>query len=79
MAGDAVAVPTSMSIQAGLDQVEAAIKEAHEVVSGMAVANTDESTAPVEEGAEACLSRCQGELQRLIARLAGLRDRVGHL
>ena len=76
---EAVAVPTSASIQAGLDQLEAAIKEAHDVVSGIAAASADEGTAPAEEGAEACLSRCQGEMQSLIARLAGLRDRVGRL
>ena len=76
---EAVAVPTNASIQVGLDQLETAIKEAHIVVSEIATATTDESAAPAEEGAEACLSRCQGELQRLIARLTGLRDRVGRL
>ena len=75
----AVEVPTSASIQAGLDQLEAAIKEAHDVVSGMVVTSADGNTAPAEDGAEACLSRCQGEMQSLIARLAGLRDRVGRL
>ena len=75
-------VPTpTVSIAARLDQMEAAIGEAHALVdgiAGLAVSDAMEKQ-PNPVGAEACLDRCQAHMQQLISRLASIRDRVGQL
>lgn len=77
--GATVPSPPTISIAARLDQLAAAIHEAHEVVDGIAPAGAAEELKDAAPGVEAQLGRCQDEMQHLITRLAGVRDRVGQL
>lgn len=74
-----LAPPLGTSVQARLEQLEAAIGEAHTIVAGITPINEAEEKQPDAGGADACLDRCQGQMQKLIVRLTDLRDRVGHL
>ncbi len=75
-----VVATEAVSVAAHLDQLEAAIKEAHEVVDGIAPSGAEErAEQPQAPGAEAGLVRCQEQMQHLISRLADVRDRVGLL
>ena len=74
-----VAVPASLSVAARLDQLHAAIRDAHEIVDGLTPRSTDQGQPDQAAGVEATLDRCQAEMQQLNDRLREVRDRVGQL
>ncbi len=67
------------SIAAKLDQLGAAIAEAHEILDGITGPQASAEGQPTAPGAEAGLDRCQERTQELIARLRSVRGRVGQL
>ena len=77
--GATVTAAPTISMAARLDQLAAAIYEAHAVMDDIAPETTAEEKMDAPSGAEAQLGRCQDEMQYLITRLAGVRDRVGQL
>ncbi len=82
MAGEtATAPPTAESIglQAQLDQLEAAILEAHRHIDRSASRDADKDADINAPGAEATATRCIEEMQDLNSRLDSLVGRVGTL
>ena len=71
-------VAESVGLQAQLDQIEAAILEAHRHVDRAAQRDGDSDSANAP-GAEATAARCIGEMTKLNERLDGLVGRVGQL
>ena len=82
MAGEIATEPTSVAesvgLQAQLDQLEAAILEAHRHIDKSIPRDTDESDVNAP-GAEATATRCIDAMTNLNTRLEGLVGRVGHL
>ncbi len=80
MASGTVATPVQevVSLSARLDQLQAAIDEAHLILSDIVPRDQDENKG-AEMGAEALLDHCQHDVQELITRLIDIRNRVGAL
>ena len=83
MAGEAPTETTpateSVGLQAQLDQLEAAILEAHRHIDKSAPRDGAEDQQVDAPGAEATAARCIDAMTNLNTRLDGLVGRVGHL
>jgi hypothetical protein len=72
-------VTEELSLQAKLEQIEAAIVTAHGHVAEIVEAPTDENPSPDATGADAAAHRCIDGLAVLNERLARLSQRIGTL
>ncbi len=68
-----------VNLQQHLEQIEAAIAEAHKAVSRFTNVPPGAQGQSAESGAVAAANRCQSELQNLIGRINAIADRVGEL
>lgn len=69
----------AVSLQAQMEQLEAAAREAHGIIDGILNEGQDASSTTDEAGAEAAGHRVMQSLQSLISRLNGVASRVGTL
>lgn len=75
-----VATPVAPSLQAGLDQLEAGIMRAHELLDQTTPRSTeDEPTTEPAPSAQDALLRCQGKVEALNERLERVVQAVGKL
>ena len=75
----AMTTPEVLSLAARLDQLEAAVLEAHSILDRIASRTEEEAKDPRGEGAMACINRCQDRMAELNKRLADTANRVGSL
>lgn len=75
----AQAAPAILSVQQRLDQIGAAIEEAHTICRTMMIFDEAIEKTPTEEGALPGADRCINQLALLNERLNMISERVGHL
>lgn len=73
------ATPVAPSLQAGLDQLEAGILRAHELLDQTAPRSGEEPTTEPAPSAADALLRCQGKVEALNERLEHVVHAVGRL
>jgi hypothetical protein len=74
-----VATPVAPSLQAGLDQLEAGIMRAHELLDQTAPRSGEAPEQGISVGAEDALRRCQDKVEGLNMRLEHVVGAVGQL
>lgn len=68
-----------LSVQASLEQLEAAFAETHEIFSDMLTEDADSVDAAYPNGVRGSLSHCHDQANRLRSRVLRLRDLVGRV
>ena len=77
--GTNMKTPEALSLQARLEQLEAAITEGHAIVDRISAGRDPSETQPTAEGATPCADRCQGGMNELNQRLTSIANQLGTL